>query len=124
MKNVYHLFFFLHLTRFDNVWRLIYSILSMFISVIIEPGGLDSGKMMVDILSRYGFQKIQRSCWESLKLNETELSALKKDLDRVTDYYDKIRIYQFPLNGLFVITEMKQKKWRKCCFNGTARPKN
>ena len=96
----------------------------MFISVIIEPGGLDSGKMMVDILSRYGFQKIQRSCWESLKLNETELSALKKDLDRVTDYYDRIRIYQFPLNGLFVITEMKQKKWRKCCFNGTSRPKN
>lgn len=98
----------------------------MFVSVIIEPGGLDSGKMMVDILSRYGFQKILRSCWESLKLNETDLSSLKKDLDRVTDYYDKIRIYQFPLNGLFVITEMKQKKWRRCCFNvnGAACPKN
>ncbi|MGN0730195.1 CRISPR-associated endonuclease Cas2 [Treponema sp.] len=90
----------------------------MFVSVIIDPGGLDSGKMMVDILSRYGFQKIQRSCWESMTLGESELSALKRDLDRVTDYYDKIRIYQFPLGGFFVITEMKQKKWRKCSFTG------
>lgn len=93
----------------------------MFVSVIIEPGGLDSGKMMTDILSRYGMQNIQRSCWESLKLSEADLSGLKRDLDRVTDYYDKIRIYQFPLKGLFVITEMKQKKWRRCSFSGTPR---
>ena len=38
----------------------------------------------------------------------------------MTDYYDKLRIYQFPINGLFVITEMKQKKWRKCQFSGSA----
>lgn len=96
----------------------IYSIY-MFVSVIIEPGGLDSGKMIVDILTRYGFMKIQRSCWEILKISEDELFKLKNDLDRVTDYYDKIRIYQFPVNGMFVITEMKQKKWRKCQFSGT-----
>ena len=91
----------------------------MFVSVLIEPGSLDSGKYLVDILSRYGFTKIQRSCWECMKINEHELSNLKKDLDSVTDYYDRIRIYQFPLKGLFVITEMKQKKWRKCQFSGT-----
>ncbi len=96
----------------------------MFVSVVIEPGSLDSGKMIVDILSRYGFQKIQRSCWECLKLNEAKLSELKKDLDRVTDYYDSLRIYQFPLNGLFVITEMKQKKWRKCSFNANQNSRN
>lgn len=90
----------------------------MFVSVMIEPGSLDSGKFLVDILTRYGFIKIQRSCWESMNLRESELSNLKKDLDRVTDYYDKIRLYQFPINGLFVITEMKQKKWRKCQFSG------
>ena len=33
----------------------------MFVSVLIEPGSLDSGKYLVDILSRYGFTKIQRS---------------------------------------------------------------
>ncbi len=90
----------------------------MFVSVVIEPGSLDSGKLIVDVLSKYGFQKIQRSCWESMKISEDKLSLLKKDLDRVTDYYDSIRLYQFPLNGLFVITEMKTKKWRKCSFSG------
>ena len=87
---------------------------------MIEPGSLDSGKSLVDILTSYGFTKIQRSCWECMKVREDELSNLKKDLDRVTDYYDKLRIYQFPINGLFVITEMKQKKWRKCQFSGSA----
>ncbi len=95
--------------------KIIYSI-NMFVSVLIEPGSLDSGKLLVDILSRYGFTKIQRSCWESMQVREEDLNGLKKDIDRVTDYYDKVRIYQFPLNGLFVITEMKQKKWRKCQF--------
>lgn len=91
----------------------------MFVSVMIEPSSLDSGKSLVDILTRYGFSKIQRSCWENMKVREDELTNLKKDLDRVTDYYDKLRIYQFPVKGLFVITEMKQKKWRKCQFSGT-----
>ena len=91
----------------------------MFVSVMIDPGSLDSGKLLVDILTRYGFSKIQRSCWENMKVREDELSNLKKDLDRVTDYYDRIRLYQFPVNGLFVITEMKQKKPRKCPSSGT-----
>ena len=94
----------------------------MFVSVMIDPGSLDSGKLLVDILTRYGFSKIQRSCWENMKVREDELSNLKKDLDRVTDYYDRIRLYQLPVNGLFVITEMKQKKWRKCQFSGTPAP--
>lgn len=95
----------------------------MFVSVLIDPGSLDSAKMLADILSRYGFQKVQRSCWEIMKLAEADLSALKKDLDGATDYYDTIRLYQFPLNGLFVITEMKQKKWRKCQFSAAPRQK-
>ena len=90
---------------------------------MVEPGSLDSGKSLVDILSRYGFVKIQRSCWENMKLREDQLAELKKDLDSVTDYYDKLRIYQFPIKGNFVITEMRQKKWRKCQFASASNSK-
>jgi CRISPR-associated protein Cas2 len=96
----------------------------MFVSVIIESGSPDSGKFLVEILTQYGFQKIQRSCWEKLDVDEEILARLKKDLDRVTDYYDKIRFYQFPIDGKFVVTEMKQKKWRKCQFAAAAQTKS
>ncbi|MCR5219131.1 CRISPR-associated endonuclease Cas2 [Treponema sp.] len=94
----------------------------MFVSVIVEPGGMDSAKSLVNILTMYGFKKIQRSCWECMSINEETVSSLKKDVDRVTDYYDKIRMYQFPVNGLFVITELKQKKWKKAQFKAPDRP--
>lgn len=93
----------------------------MFVSVIVEPGGMDSAKALVNILTMYGFKKIQRSCWECMSITEDTVSALKKDVDRVTDYYDKIRMYQFPVNGLFVITELKQKKWKKAQFKAPDR---
>ena len=57
-----------------------------------------------------------------MKIKEEELISLKRDIDRVTDYYDKIRLYQFPVNGLFVLTEMKQKKWRKRQFSPVNAP--
>ena len=88
----------------------------MFVSVIIESGGIDSAKALLNILQLSGFKKIQRACWENMNITEDQLSDLKKDIDRVTDYYDKIRIYQYPVNGMFVITELKQKKWRKAQF--------
>ena len=51
-------------------------------------------------------------------VKEIELVKIKKEIDRVTDYYDTVRIYQFPLDGMFVITELKQKKWKKCQMKG------
>lgn len=90
----------------------------MFVSVILDPGGIDSAQALVNVLSSYGFKKIQRSCWESVSVKEIELAKIKKEIDRVTDYYDTVRIYQFPLDGMFVITELKQKKWKKCQMKG------
>lgn len=86
----------------------------MFVSIVVDPGSIDSARALVDLLVNLGFKKIQRSCWENAKVNEDDLSNLKKEIDRVTDYYDIIRLYQFPINGMFVITELKEKKWRKC----------
>ncbi len=101
----------------------------MFVSVIVDPGSIDTANAMASLLTNTGFKKIQRSCWENAKFTENELSDLKKDIDRLTDYYDVVRIYQFPLNGMFVITELREKKWKRCQLNGspaktaTAKPK-
>lgn len=91
----------------------------MFVSVIVEPGSIDSGEAIISILSQSGFVKVQKFCWENMKMTELQLSSLKKNIDRVTDYYDKIRLYQFPLNGMFVVTELKQKKWKRCQFKNS-----
>lgn len=86
----------------------------MFVSVILDPGGIDSARSLVNVLINNGFKKIQRACWESMSVSEADITTLKKEIDRVTDYYDTVRIYQFPVNNMFVITELKQKKWKRC----------
>ena len=86
----------------------------MFVSVVLDPGSIDTAKSLAVILKQYGFKKIQRACWESAVISEVQFVRIKQDIDRVTDYYDTLRIYQFPLKGLFAITELSKKKWRRC----------
>ncbi len=96
----------------------------MFVSVIVESGSVDSGEAIFSILSQFGFKKVQKFCWENMNFAESSLSSLKKNIDSITDYYDTIRFYQFPINGMFVITELKQKKWRRCQFKSAEIKKN
>ncbi len=86
----------------------------MFVSVILDPGGVDTSRSIVSLLAQYGFTKVQRACWENPSLSEVQLIKLKKDIDRVTDYYDRIRMYQYPVKGLMAITELSKKKWKRC----------
>lgn len=85
----------------------------MFVSVILDPGTVESARALTEVLASYGYTKKQRSCWEHTAVNEDRLLALKKDLDRVTDYYDSLRIYQYPVQDVMAITELSRKKWRK-----------
>ena len=94
----------------------------MFVSVVLDPGSIDSAKALMNLLTQMGFTKVQRSCWENMKISTDDLARLKKEIDRITDYYDNIRFYQFPVNNMFVITELKEKKWRKCQFTGNPLP--
>ena len=94
----------------------------MFVSIVLEPGSIDSARNIFNLLSHTGFKQIQKSCWENASLSDADLTSLKKEMDRYTDYYDNIRIYQFPLEGKFVITELKEKKWRRLVLN-SAQPK-
>ncbi len=95
----------------------------MFVSIIVDPGSIDSAKSLFNLLVHTGFKKALRTCWENPKISESELKDLKKNIDRITDYYDEVRIYQFPLNGMFVITELKEKHWRKCQLAAGPLPK-
>lgn len=86
---------------------------SMFVSVVLDPGGIESAKALSTILTQYGFSKVQRSCFECTTFIEKKLNILKKDIDRVTDYYDVVRIYQYPVDGIMAITTLSQKKWQR-----------
>ena len=85
----------------------------MFVSIIVDLGNEDSQKIVQNLLFRYGFKQIQSNTFESLSINENNLSRLKLDLDRATDFYDSIRIYQYPINDTLVITSLTEKRWRR-----------
>ena len=85
----------------------------MFVSVIIDPGGEETAAHLSELLTFYGFERMQRVCWESVTVNEKQLVTLKREIDRVTDYYDVVRIYQYPVEGVLAISTLAKKKWRK-----------
>jgi CRISPR-associated protein Cas2 len=62
---------------------------------------------------QYGFRKVLKDAFESATLSETALNRLKKDLDRIADSDDSIRLYQYPVDGTLAITILKDKKWRR-----------
>lgn len=91
----------------------------MFVSVIVDPGSVESSRAVTSVLMQYGFRKVQRACWEHVSLPEKRLNLLKKDIDRVTDYYDSVRMYQYPVQGMLAVTEMSRKKWKRCILRPT-----
>ena len=88
----------------------------MFVSVVLDPGGIDSAKSIAEILARFNFKKIQQACRENMQLNEAQLTSLKREIDSVTDYYDTLRIYQFPVNSNFAVTELRHKQWKRSVY--------
>ena len=85
----------------------------MFVSVMCDIATDDHRIAVQRLLKQYGFSKIQRDLYESTSIGNTALTRLKKDIDRVIDSYDTIRFYQFPMDDTFVITSLREKKWRK-----------
>jgi CRISPR-associated protein Cas2 len=86
---------------------------AMFVAVACEFANEDHRKAGYDLLVQYGFRKVLKDAFESATLSEMALGRLKKDLDRVADSYDGIRLYQYPVDGTLAITILKEKKWRR-----------
>ncbi|MDA3850341.1 MAG: CRISPR-associated protein Cas2 [Spirochaetaceae bacterium] len=85
----------------------------MFVSVVIDSGNEDSQRLLTNLLQRYGFTQLQKGCFESLKMSDKQLARLKLDMDRASDFYDSIRVYQYPMEGTLVITSLNEKRWRR-----------
>lgn len=85
----------------------------MFVSVILDLGNDDSQKAVSDLLFRYGFTRQQSNVFESTGMDEKQLSRLKRDIDRASDFYDSVRFYQFPVEDTLAITTLNEKKWRR-----------
>ncbi|HAE23271.1 MAG TPA: CRISPR-associated endonuclease Cas2 [Spirochaetaceae bacterium] len=85
----------------------------MFVSVVCDLGGEDSRAAVYALLPQYGFEKVQRACFESMRMSDKLLAALKRDIDKVTDYYDTVRIYQYPVEGKLAISTLSQNRWKR-----------
>jgi CRISPR-associated protein Cas2 len=85
----------------------------VFVAVILDPGSDGRIDELDYLLEQYGFRQIQKGVWESTTLMEKYLSRLKRDIDRKTDSYDKVRMYQYPLEGSLSITSLIQKSWKR-----------
>ena len=85
----------------------------MFVAVACEFASDDHRKAGHGLLAQYGFRKVLKDAFESTTLSEAALNRLKMDLDRITDSYDSIRLYQYPVEGTLAITVLKEKKWRR-----------
>ncbi len=102
----------------DNCFSLFYS-RGMFVSVVLDPSSMDSAKALASVLIHFRFKKVQRACWEHSSLSKESLVLLKKEIDRVTDYYDIVRLYQYPVQECLCLTELAKKRWKRCLLKGT-----
>ena len=94
----------------------------MFVSIAVDPGSEGRAKELADLLGQYGFTKVQRGLWESTFISTDTLTRLKRDLDRATDAFDRLRIFQFPVEGTLALTTLKDKKWRRMVAKGLPEP--
>ena len=103
----------------DNYLCLFYS-KYMFVSVILDPSSMDSAKALASVLLHFRFKKVQRACWEHSSISKDMLVLLKKEIDRVTDYYDIVRLYQYPVQDCLCLTELSKKRWKRCLLKGAS----
>lgn len=85
----------------------------MFVSVTYDLSGEDTLKKVREILVFYGFTEVIKNVFESESIKDNTLKKLKRDIDRATDHFDKVRFYQYPYEELFAITVLEKKKWKR-----------
>jgi CRISPR-associated protein Cas2 len=85
----------------------------MFVAISYDLSDDDKKRGMESLLREYGFEKRHEGFWESFKMKERYLSRLKRDIDRITDSYDSIRLVQYPLDNDLVVTSLQNKRWKR-----------
>jgi len=85
----------------------------MFVSIAVDAASEGRAKELADLLAQYGFLRIQRGLWECADVSPGMLTRLKRDLDKATDAFDRLRLFQFPMEGTLVLSSLREKKWRR-----------
>ena len=85
----------------------------MFAAVCCDIASADHQQAISVLLGQYGFKKMLKDVYEHISINKLYLKKLKRDIDKLTDSYDIVRIYQYPMDNTLVISSLKSKKWRK-----------
>jgi CRISPR-associated protein Cas2 len=85
----------------------------VFVAVCIELADEDTRQAVRDLVVQYGFRRVFGDLYECTTMPAERLGRVKKDIDRVTNSYDRVRFYQYPIDDTLVITDLKQKKWRR-----------
>jgi CRISPR-associated protein Cas2 len=85
----------------------------MFVAIACDLGSEDHRESVHRVLLQYGSKRIREGMYEFVTINGDALLRLNKELDRLTDGYDTLRNYQFPMDGSLVVSSLKDKKWRK-----------
>jgi len=82
----------------------------MFVAIAVDSGSVDRAQELADLLAQYGFKAVQRGLWESASISPDTLNRIKRDLDKATDGFDRLRFFQFPMEGTLVLSSLKNKK--------------
>jgi CRISPR-associated protein Cas2 len=90
----------------------------MYVSIAVDPGSEGRAKELAELLIQYGFEKVQRGLWESAFVSPATVGRLKRDMDRATDAFDRLRLFQFPVDGTLVLSTLRDKKWRRLVARG------
>ena len=91
----------------------------MFIAVNIDLASDDSKNNIRRILREFGLKKIMPNLYESFEFHPNQLGNFKRDILNNVDIYDKLRLYQFPLEETFKISYLDSKKWKRLSINRT-----
>ncbi len=85
----------------------------MYVTVVCDFNSESSRKIVDSILMQYGFTRCQRDLYEINSITDSSVSKLKLEIDRNCDSFDKIRVYQYPLEHKLVISYLTDKRWKK-----------
>ncbi|OQY40597.1 MAG: CRISPR-associated endonuclease Cas2 [Spirochaetaceae bacterium 4572_7] len=85
----------------------------MYVTIVCDFNSDNSRKIVDTILMEYGFVQCQKSVYEINSISENQVSRLKLEIDRNSDSYDHVRMYQYPLNHAMVISHLYEKRWKK-----------
>ena len=85
----------------------------MFVSIAVDAASEARARELADLLAQYGFVRVQRGLWEASAVSPGMLTRVKRDLDKATDAFDRLRFFQFPMEGTLVLSSLREKKWRR-----------